>query len=449
MVADTIAYFAHVVKEAAGRDRIVGVFYGYLLQLCGEQRQQNAGHLALEKVLNCPDVDFLCSPTSYAFRQIGGAGTSHFMSLLGSVKLHGKLWFDENDIRTSLSPGAVGAWGKPQSVAGDILQQDKELADVFVNGAAQWWFDVGRNRYDDPGLMKRIAGYVKNARQVLDLDRTPVDEVAFVVDEDSLSYLRVADPLGRWLLVGQIPDLRRLGAPSGDYLASDLPAIANHKLFIFPTSFAPSDAQRKAVDALKNNGHILVFLCAPGLYATDGRIDEEAMRAFTGIRLRIGSQPGALRVAIHDDGDLLTKGLDGVTYGPPKHRTLPIVRADDPDATVLGTLPDGSPGLVVRRYPRWTAVFSAAPLLPAALLRHLASSAGVHLYIDTPDVVWACRDLVAVSVRNAGVRTIRLSRVCDVQDLYTGAKIAANVREFHTKFAAASTRIFVLQTPQN
>ena len=37
-------------------------------------------------------------------------------------------WFDENDIRTSLSGGRVGEWGRPADVAGDLLQQDKELA---------------------------------------------------------------------------------------------------------------------------------------------------------------------------------------------------------------------------------------------------------------------------------------------------------------------------------
>ena len=95
-------YFAKAVKDITRGEKIVGVFYGYMLQLCGEQRQQNAGHLGLAQVLASPDVDFLCSPTSYAFRQLGGEGTSHFMSLLGSVQMHGKLWFDENDIRTSL-----------------------------------------------------------------------------------------------------------------------------------------------------------------------------------------------------------------------------------------------------------------------------------------------------------------------------------------------------------
>ena len=137
LVADTIGYFAKAVKDLTQREKIVGVFYGYLLQLCGEQRQQNGGHLALQRVLASPDVDFLCSPTSYAFRQLGGEGTCHAMSLLGSVQLHGKLWFDENDVRTSPSGGAVGEWGRPADIAGDLLQQDKELAWCLTHGTAQ------------------------------------------------------------------------------------------------------------------------------------------------------------------------------------------------------------------------------------------------------------------------------------------------------------------------
>jgi hypothetical protein len=322
-------------------------------------------------------------------------------------------------------------------------------AAVFVNGAAQWWFDVGGNRYDNPTLMKRIAGYVRNAREVLALDRSPVDQVAFVVDEDSLTRLRVADPLGRRLLLAQIPALRRLGAPSGDYLTADLRAIMDRKLFIFPTSFAPDAAQRRTVDALKGDGRVLVFLYAPGIYNPRSRIDESAMQRFTGIRLRLRSTPGVLRVTIADAADPLVKGLHGTAYGPKGRRTLPAVWGDDPDAEVLGTLPDGTPGLVIRRFPKWTAVFSAAPLLPAALLRNLARLADVHLYIDTPDVVWASHDLLAVSVDKGGPRLIHLPRICDVRDLYTGEPVAAAVREFRAKFAPKATRVFVLRTPQH
>lgn len=442
LVADTITTFAQAVKDATRRQKITGVFYGYLLQLCGEQRQQNAGHLALARVLASPDVDFLCSPTSYAFRQLGGEGTAHFMSLFDSVKLHGKLWFNENDVRTSLSGGKVGEWGRPASVEGDLLQEDKELALALVNGAAQWWFDVGGNKYHDPRLMGRIAELTKCATRVQTLDRSAVDEIAFVVDEDSLCHLRVSDPLGRALLLGQLPALQRLGAPVGHYLVSDLPQLRRHKVFLLPTSFAPTAEDRRAVDALKRDGHVLAFFHAPGLQR-DGRIDESAMRDFTGINLRLTNQPMALRVTLRP-GHKLTEGLAGTSYGM-DHKTLPVCGADDPNATVLGTLADGRAGLVMKQNTGWTAIYSAAPLLPAPLLRRIAELGRVHFYTAPGDVVWATKDLLGVCVQHAGPRTIELPRSAMVTDLHSGTPLGKDLRKFQTDFGANATRVFVIQ----
>jgi hypothetical protein len=442
LVADTICHFAKAIKEITRGEKIVGVFYGYTLQLCGEQRQQNAGHLALQEVLASPDVDFVCSPTSYAFRQLGGEGTSHFMSLAGSVRLHGKLWFDENDIRTSLSPGPAEEWGKPKDVAGDFLQQDKELANVLAGGAAQWWFDVGGNRYDDPALMRRIGQRTANASEVLGLDRSPVDQVAMVVDEKSLCYLRPGDPLGAWLLVQQLPALSRIGSPVGHYLAADLPRIADRKVFLFMTSLAPTAADRAAVDALKKDGHVLVFFYAPGIYR-DGRLDEAAMVNFTGIRLRMTTAPTELRVKLKP-GHALTDGLEDAACGVP-HKTFPVCWAEDPAATVLGTLPDGRPGLVIKPQAGWTAVFSAVPMLPASLLRRIARLGGVHRYIETEDVVWASREMVAVCVRQPGLRKITLPRPAFVRDLYTGHEITKSANSFEASFGPQSTRLFTIR----
>ena len=442
LVADTIGYFAHAVKEFSHHQKVVGVFYGYTLQLCGEQRQQNAGHLALQQVLDSPDVDFLCSPTSYAFRQVGGEGTSHFMSLFGSVKLHDKLWFDENDIRTSLSPGKIGGWGRPADLAGDLLQQDKELGNCLVNGSAQWWFDVGSNRYDAPELMARNRDRARNATQALQLDRSSVDEVAMVVDEKSLTCLRVADPMGSWLLLRQLPQLQRIGAPVGHYLVTDLPKIAKHKVFFFMTSLAPTDADRRAIDALKREGHILVFLWASGLYR-DGQVDASAMSDLTGISLRMSTEPAALRVTLND-ASAVVGGSRGVSYGVDRP-IAPVVCSADPQAIVLGTLSDGRPGLVLKEHDGWTAIHSAAPLLPTSVLRGIARHAGAHLYIETEDVVWATRDLLGVSVKDAGKRAVCLPRKTTVRDLYSGANVARNAERFEAGFGNRATRVFVLE----
>lgn len=442
LVADTICTFAKAVKEATRRKKVVGAFYGYLLQLCGEQRQQNAGHLALETVLASPDVDFLTSPTSYAFRQLGGEGTSHFMSLFGSAKLHGKLWFDENDIRTSLAKGKLGEWGRPADVAGDIVQQEKELANVIVNGSAQWWFDVGGNVYGDSALMGRIGNLAKGATEAQKLDRSSADEVAMVVDERSLCYLRVADPLGARLLVSQLPALSRIGAPVGHYLVTDLPLLKDRKVFFIMTSFAPTAQDRQAIEALKRDGHVLVFLYAPGVYR-DGQLDESGMFDLTGIRLRLSREEAALSVKL-TGGHRLAEGLEGQSYGD-SQRVSPLCFADDASATVLGTLADGKPGLVVKTENGWTSVVSSAPMLPARLMRNLAQIAGVHTYIDTEDVVWASKRMVAVCVKDGGKRTVRLPKKSNVRDLYSGEVIGRGIASFEAQFAERATRVFVVE----
>jgi hypothetical protein len=431
LVSDTIRVLARAVKERTHHERLVGVFYGYLLQLIGEPRMQNAGHLALNEVLSSPDVDFVTSPTSYMFRDVA-SGTSHFMSLLGSVKLHGKLWFDENDIRTSLAPGQVGEWGRTASIDGDILQQNRELGNVIANGVAQWWFDVGANRYDDPRLMAHLGTLRAAAERALDYDRTPVDEIAAIVDGRSLAYVQVGGRITSWLVGQQIPELARVGAPVAYYTLEDLRTLAPRRMYVFLTGFAPTAEQRAAVEALKSDGRVLVFVGPQGIYR-DGRLEPEGMSDLTGIRLGLDRNAAPLACQ-----------WQGREYGT-REALGPLGIADDPAAEVLGTLADGRPGLVRKRMDGWTAVHSTAPTLPAALLRSLAEEAGVHCYVPVGDVVWAGRETLSVWSPTEGPCPVELAAPATVVDLVTGETLAEGVTHLDVPIGPAGTRILGLR----
>ncbi len=431
LVSDTIRVFARAVKERTRGERLVGVFYGYLLQLIAEQRMQNAGHLALNEVLTCPDLDFVTSPTSYAFRDVA-TGTSHFMSLLGSVRLHNKLWFDENDIRTSLSQGAVGEWGRPADIDGDILQQDRELGNVIANGVAQWWFDVGGNRYNDPRLMAHIGTLRAAAERALDYDHTAVDEIAVVVDGQSLAYLQVGAPITAPLVLQQVTQLARVGAPVAYYTLEDLRTLPARRMYVFLTAFAPTAEQRAAVDALKADGRVLVFVGPQGVYR-DGALAPEAMAEFCGIGLALDRAGGVPRC-----------GWQGVSYGVDQPYA-PLARADDAAAEVLGALADGTPGLVRRSHAGWTAVHSAAPTLPASLLRQLAEEAGVHCYAPAGYVVWASGGLLSIWSPEESVCPVSLPTPATVVDLVSGATLAPDTARFGLPVGPAGTRILGLR----
>ena len=332
----------------------------------------------------------------------------------------------------------MGQWGKPNTIAEDLLQQEKELAHAITTGSANWWFDVGSIRYDDPAIMTRIAGLVETASEAVALDRSPVDEIALVVDERSLCYLRTGHPLGTHLLLAQLPALHRIGAPVGHYLAADVNRIGDRKLFLLPTSFAPTPKDRAAIDALKCDDHVLVFLGYPGLYR-DGVVDENAMADFTGIRLRLSREGTQLRVRLAGEHPLIA-GLADADFGVGD--AAPYCYADDSEATVLGKLANGQPGLVVKEFDNWTTVYSSAPMLPTKLLRNIAQAAGAHLYIDTPDVVWAAREMLAVCVKEPGQREIRLPRTATVKNLYTGAVVGEGIKRFTVDFDDRATWLF-------
>jgi hypothetical protein len=90
----------------------------------------------------------------------------------------------------------------------------------------------------------------------------------------------------------------------------------------------------------------------------------------------------------------------------------------------------------------WQSIWSAAPILPAALLRHFAREAGVHIYLDTGEQVIAERGLIAVHAARSGRREIVLRAPSDVVDVRTGAMVATQADRFTIDLARGQTGVF-------
>jgi hypothetical protein len=187
------------------------------------------------------------------------------------------------------------------------------------------------------------------------------------------------------------------------------------------------------MEQLKGQGHVLVWLYAPGVYR-EGRLDPAGMEELTAVHIAMDPRPARLEVK-----------TSSISYGA-SFDVAPVFFADDSRATVLGRLADGRAGLVRRDCGAWTTVYSSAPKLPATLLGELAKQAGVHCYLPQPrphDVIYANRSLVALCVSEPGPRTVVLPRPCDVFDLFDGAKpIATAARQFTVTLSRNQTKLF-------
>jgi hypothetical protein len=464
MVSDVLLENAAWVKEFTHRAKIVGAFYGYLWCNFPNLSVVHTGHLGMERVFSSPDIDFIASPYTYDNKGIGGPDNSQ--TLPADVQLHGKLYFNEVDTETHIHQ-RQWRWGNslrnPTNFEETKSLLLRDYAYALTNGFGMWWTDLFGGTYHDDKIIDLLGQLKSIDNRYLEADHRSNADIAVVLDESSFTYFGDGEPLLNALLTAQKQwEFAFIGAPWDPYLLSDMgnSKLRDYKLYIFLNTFHVTPQQREAIHArLKHNGATALWVYAPGYIQNN--VSTENMQALTGIHVVEADSPGELHVDIVPSDSPYTHGLPNPTaYGtdvkvaeitrwydhqlyrkdprdPSLQRDLPGFRispqfwSDDPHAQVLGTLAGvNKPGLVVKKMPGWTSIYSSAPILPAALLRNIARAAGCHIYSDGGDVVYADREFLGVYSPAGGSRTIHLPQHSNVLDLLSGKSLAQNASEF-------------------
>ena len=215
ITADRLIEWASIVKRESGGKRLVAFFYGYTFDLCGSF----AGHYRLQRVLDCPDIDILASPYSYADREPGGAG--NFMCPVDSILAHGKLWFNEDDSRTSVSdlkgsPTNINLWDTllpdldrgPRGAGPELrVNRDPSRRDV-VDGSDR------RRAIPGAGECGRCCEKrMKLYREVIDEPTAYAPEAALIVDEDSKLWVKDDWDANWWMMYKLRDDIVKTGTP--------------------------------------------------------------------------------------------------------------------------------------------------------------------------------------------------------------------------------------------
>jgi len=284
-VADCIAHLAKVVKEATNYRLAVGGFYGYTL----ETPTWESCHLAIKRLLTCRDIDFLCSPVSYSCERAPD-NDMPCMTVLDSLKLHGKLYFAEFDIRTFLTrhpnncrPGAVQAqtygdnvWSGPKSPEVCRWMLRLYAARQISHGYSSWWFDMWGHWFDAPELMQEIKELREIAVAMMKYPhRESVAEVAVFVDEENYAQFEMGDVslIGDICYFGRKP-LGLAGCPYDIFEISDFEAVARqYKAIVF---FAPAHtaAVLNAMRRCDDNGIKFIIFDAEHPKVTTERLRE-------------------------------------------------------------------------------------------------------------------------------------------------------------------------------
>lgn len=260
-IADAITFFASVVKERTGDNVVVGTFYGYSLEVTNPLY----GTHALKVLLNDKNIDFICSPCSYiGSRKPTADWTEMFPA--DSVRLHGKMCFQECDIRTNLTTFlsekdidldpqkryVASIWKGPETKEESLANIRKAFCRQLIKGNALWWFDMWGGWFADSEIMQEMAQYKKIYTESLnDINRKGKAEVAVFVDESAYKYM--TDSSLRNAVYNQREALGIMGTPYDMYDVFDFQNVCgNYKAVIF-MSPVKTERMKKAVEICKEN----------------------------------------------------------------------------------------------------------------------------------------------------------------------------------------------------
>ena len=416
MADSLIALCSAVKRQAPGK--LTFAFYGYHFEMAaGFNGPHWCGHFAMERVLNSPAVDVLCAPASYRHRRGGGGG--YFPSAIDSVMLHNKLWLIEDDIRTWLDPkdekDPDRCWNPGMADERESFGViGRDFASALIHGTGLWWMDLwGRGWFSGDDMwnyLGKLDGIYKDA--LVPAPRFS-PEIAVIVDDGGLLELSTSREIPLALLTGFRDELYRIGASSGYYYLGDLLSerVPEAKLYIMVDCFRLSDSARSAIQKrLSRTGASVLWMWAPGI--VDAGIADPANVAKTvGMELsQIAGGGGKIRI-------------DGAAPYDAGHGVLsPSFAVADPAAVPLADYVGGGVAVAAKRVDGRMRFYSGVLDLPSSLLRRIAVSAGVHIYVRSDDIVMAGNEMISIHAVTDGEKTIFLPHRSELENLLTGKR---------------------------
>ena len=292
--AEKIKYFCKIVKDATNGKKLTGAFHGYFIHVVWRPGQWRIeGHQALAELLECPWIDLFASPLGYPDRNAGGfdyAGPP-----ITSIALHGKMWFNENDIRTPIIAQQEDQTRNKTFYDNQEVMK-RAAAYTITNGLAMWWMDLMGDWFRHPLIMEPVRRIQNIANRAISLDRKPVAQIAVILDPEAGFYSSWNFSM-RGFYMAQLGEIARCGTPYHFYLMSDMVKgkVPPYKMYIFLDSPYVSTAQRKVIHAQLARGKATaVWFYAPGV-ATESSVGLKNCAKLTGISLSCEKKLAELR----------------------------------------------------------------------------------------------------------------------------------------------------------
>ena len=382
LISNLVLYFAEEAQSVIKKNKLLGVYYGYLFEL-GGKRLYNAGSLGYEKVFLSPLIDMISSPSAYGYRGI--SDPSAFMLTQKTLDAHNKLYFLEFDHITHVAPERItegldgssdnckmvtipGSHAKCKNETESLNLMFRDFTLCMSKGAALWWFDMFDGWFRSEGMMNAVSKMLSIAENLSDKPAKSVAQIAVFAEGESMYRARKSANLATVCLSDIRRTLAECGAPYDLYSISDLALdeADNYKMYIFVNQYDIKPETKALIEEkCKVKGKTVLWLYAPN-FATDGELRVENIADITGITVTSGQI---------SHGKML---YNGKGYDYPL--AAPYFSVCDENATPLAFFEDSTEAVAEKTVDGFKSVYCAACNLPSELLRDILIGSNIFVY---------------------------------------------------------------------
>lgn len=436
---DALLEFSELIKKETSGSKLVGTYYFHAF---GAAYVGKFGIRNLERFLNSPYVDILNAP-NYLQRRPGMSDA--YPGPEASLRLHKKSHFKEEDVRTFLSKQN---YSKLNTLYDSISVIKRDFILALTKHTGLWWFDLHGGWFRNDAISE-VMGIEKKLMDKAAQGNEIKNQIAVFVDDKMLNYLNFSsETLLRSFISGeQKSNLGMIGAPYDCYLLSDLSKfkISDYKLFIFLDTFkVDKDIKKIIKEKVAVSGNVLLWFYAPGFISENG-LSLDDMNDLTSVKMAAyrKTQKASLKTA--DSKNPLLKDYENRIFSV-NCQLNPCFYSIDNSAEVLGRFDDGLPGFVYKKLDSGAvSIFCSIPGIPPPVLRNIAESAGVHLYVNTNDAVYATSDFFGIHSASAGRKEIKLMGKKNIYDPFTRQTVGTDTDVISIDMQKNETGIFELQ----
>lgn len=409
VVTDAIIRFCDTVKRVSEGKLLAGAYYGYYKQISVSFWAQASGHWALSRLLASDSVDIFHAPSSYSGRGPGECGG--LMVPEGSVRLNGKVFVTESDIRTLHTTQAIGR-------CRDLKETKAVLIREYAMSLAR---NVGFRYYDfSLGWVFRDLRLAELARALTDAEKTiieartkivdPANSIAVVISENSMEHLTYNSATNTHAIVFQQTELAKSGIAWNDYITPGLQDIpTDHRMWLFENAFKLSPEDVAYIkEKILVPGNTVVFNIGVDVVAGD-HFSTETLEALTGMSFDIDWESRSTRPARLTQLGVELLDAQNDNLFPTAERIVPAFRPVAEDGVrILAETEEGAPVFAESHVNGCRILFSSQPQERASWLRRIAKDAGLHCYNETNgDITWASGNFMGFHFTSGGTRLLK------------------------------------------